>query len=355
MKKILASLSIFLLSFFLLTLSIPSASLSAAEVPNPKLESPENWTIVVVPDPQQYTNPRNHERYWQMFGWIADNLETLNVKTVLCVGDIVNSNVKPAQWKASSKAFEFLDGKIPYVLCTGNHDYGSGGANTRESNLDKYFPVDRNPKWDGVLVEVGENLAGKKTLENTAYQFQGPQGQKLLVISLQFAPNEKLLDWAHSLATGKYADHFVILLTHNYMHSHKRGDIRTNNHPYPVMKVDGLNGEEIWQKFVKKTPNVRMVISGHISASDDFTGCVGWRIDQNDAGKPVYQMLFDTQALGGGFGGNGGDGWLRLIEFTPDMKHAKAYTYSPYFAQDPETAEKAFETSPINAFEFEIE
>ena len=56
-----------------------------------------------------------------------------------------------------------------------------------------------------------------------------------------------------------------------------------------------------------------------------------------------------------GPGGNGGDGWLRLIEFTPDMKHAKAYTYSPYFAQDPETAEKAFETSPINAFEFEIE
>ena len=41
--------------------------------------------------------------------------------------------------------------------------------------------------------------------------------------------------------------------------------------------------------------------------------------------------------------------------FPPDMKHAKAYTYSPYFAQDPETAEKAFETSPINAFEFEIE
>ncbi|MDO4425938.1 MAG: hypothetical protein Q4D17_09265, partial [Planctomycetia bacterium] len=118
MKKVTISFS---LSLFLLILSF-TASIFAAEaaaVPSPKLEAPENWTIVVVPDPHQYTNPRNHANYWQMFGWIADNLETLNVKTVLCVGDIVNSNAKPAQWKASSKAFGFLDGKIPYVLCTG--------------------------------------------------------------------------------------------------------------------------------------------------------------------------------------------------------------------------------------------
>ena len=336
--------------------SVQPSAQPSAQVPTPVLAQPENWTLVVIPDPQQYAEAPNHERYAQMMNWVAANLEPLRVQQVLCTGDLVNANQNPKLWQATSKAFEVLDGKTPYVLCTGNHDYGGpkATADSRETHLSEYFPMDRNPAWKGVLVEAGVSAAGQKSLENAAYQFTVPGGQKVLVVSIQFAPTDQNLEWVRSVAK-KYADHFVILTTHNYQHSLSMKNVRSTNRAYKVLKEDGNTGEDIWQKLVKSTPNIRMVISGHISKPDDFTGCVGWRTDLNDAGKTVYQMLFDTQALGGGWGGNGGDGWLRMLEFTPDMKHVKAYTYSPFFAQNPETAEKAFETSDFNAFEFEID
>ncbi|WP_449398603.1 hypothetical protein [Chryseobacterium wanjuense] len=44
-------------------------------------------------------------------------------------------------------------------------------------------------------------------------------------------------------------------------------------------------------------------------------------------------MLFDMQSEGGGHrNGNGGDGWLRIIEFYPDNKTVKVKTYSLFSA-----------------------
>ena len=66
--------------------------------------------------------------------WIANSLKSLNIKGVLCTGDLVEQNeiripdgvngnqTSEEQWKAASRAFERLDGKVPYVICTGNHD-----------------------------------------------------------------------------------------------------------------------------------------------------------------------------------------------------------------------------------------
>ncbi len=40
-------------------------------------------------------------------------------------------------------------------------------------------------------------------------------------------------------------------------------------------------------------------------------------------------MMFNVQILGGGWEGNGGDGWLRILEFLPDGRTIKVRTYSP--------------------------
>ncbi len=58
---------------------------------------------------------------------------------------------------------------------------------------------------------------------------------------------------------------------------------------------------------------------------------LAFRIDKNQSGKPVHQMMFNVQTLGGGWEGNGGDGWLRILEFMPDGKTLKVRTYSPLF------------------------
>ena len=324
----------------------------------PALEQEGGWTMVVIPDPQQYTSTRNFPISEIMMNWIAEQRSSLNILHVLCVGDLVNANQKPEQWDFTSRAFALLDGKIPYAVCTGNHDYGETGpsANNRQSNLDKYFTPERNATWEGVLVEMGENAFGKKNMEVAAYERTAPNGQIVLVISLPFAPTDKNLDWARSvIEREKYADAFVILLTHQYMLPGARGNALDEGKGYQILKEDGNQGKEMWDKLVAPAKNIRMVVCGHHSAPDNFRDCVGFRTDLNAAGKKVHQMVFDTQALGGGWGGNGGDGWLRLLEFSADMKHVKARTFSPFFALSPTTQPLAWEKSNDNEFEFDID
>ena len=78
-------------------------------------------------------------------------------------------------------------------------------------------------------------------------------------------------------------------------------------------------------------------------------------MDKNIAGKSVAQMAFNTQAIGGGFHGSGGDGWLRLLEFLPDGKTVKATTFSPLFAISPSTRHLAWMRDARNEFTFTIE
>ena len=76
---------------------------------------------------------------------------------------------------------------------------------------------------------------------------------------------------------------------------------------------------------------------------------------KNKEGKTVSQLVFNTQAIGGGFSGNGGDGWLRILEFMPDKKTVKATTFSPLFAISPSTRHLAWKTDERNSFTFILE
>lgn len=358
-KRFCFQFSVLCLLFLAAAVSLRAADDSkSAPFEAPALSQEGGMTFVIIPDPQQYTSTRNYPISEIMMNWIAENEKPLNILHVLCVGDLVNANQKPEQWEFSSRAFAVLDGKIPYVICTGNHDYGETGpsANNRTTNLEKYYTPDRNSAWNGVLVEMGENSFGKKTLETAAYERTAPNGTITLVLSLPFAPTDANLAWAREVAgREKYADAFVIVLTHDYLLPGARNNALDEGKGYEILKKDGNSGKEIWEKLVYPAKNIRMVVCGHHSAPDNFSDCVGFRIDQNESGKKVAQMVFDTQALGGGWGGNGGDGWLRLLEFSPDMKHVKARTFSPFFALSPSTRFLAWEKSDYNEFEFDLE
>lgn len=53
----------------------------------------------------------------------------------------------------------------------------------------------------------------------------------------------------------------------------------------------------------------------------------------------------------GGWQGNGGDGWLRWMEFMPDKRAVKIKTFSPFFAISPTTQQFAWEREAYNEFE----
>lgn len=355
-----------LILWVMLGCSVPAFAKAPAAFGQPQLTESNAWSIILMPDIQTYSKfGRNQGICELMTAWIAENLQTLHVLTVMQTGDLVEQNniskaqlpngnqTSAQQWGAVSRAFERLDGKTPYILATGNHDYGIVSAENRDTQFPKYFPVDRNPAWKGVLVECCPNRVGAKTLENAAYELTTPQGLRLLIVSLEFAPSDPVLEWAKELvARDAYKDSVVILLTHSFIRSLAKGNVRTDNEKYAIK--DANYGQAVWDKLVFPAGNIRLVICGHVAGLNDPKENVGFRVDTNHLGRTVSQMLFDPQTDGGGWHGNGGDGWLRILEFSADGKKVSVRTFSPLFAISPATRRLAWRTEPFNQYLFEL-
>ena len=387
---------------FALLLSLSAAAMFAAEAPKPeavrteagtesakaeayqppRLSHPDSWMMVVVPDVQEYVmRPRNHGILELMNGWIVDNSLDLKIRQVLFTGDLVyrNDQMYPAplsnpaacrakgfynglnslcgreQWKAFSRMMERLDGYVPYILCLGNHDYGNNSSESRHTYFNDYFQSDRNPLTRRQLVCCGYNTFHRTSLENAVYEFAAPppDNRKFLVFALEFAPTDQTLAWAKKIADEpRFADHIGIVLTHSYLACTGK---RIEQEKYVLSKQGGNPGEGIFRKLVHPAKNIRLVMCGHIAKPDVWEAGIAFSTDKNAEGKSVAQMAFNTQAIGGGFHGNGGDGWLRLLEFLPDGKTVKATTFSPLFAISPSTRHLAWKHDERSEFTFTIE
>lgn len=330
----------------------------------PSLSDSESWTMIIVPDPQTYVKfARNQGTLELMTGWIEDNIDRLNIEMVLCTGDLVEQNEmlvpdningdQPSrnQWIAVSRAFERLDNKVPYILAAGNHDFGYKSVESRISNYNQYFPAHRNLSNVKILKEAGKNLEGKPTLQNSALEFISPHNRKFLFMNLEFAPRDTVIQWAKGVVgMDAFKDHTVAVLTHSYLNA-KNEHIKKEN--YPI--TDGNYGKAIWEKLVSPSKNILLVFSGHIGGADNFKAHIGFRTDKNAARKKVNQMTFNAQAMGGGWHGNGGDGWIRILEFLPDGKTVKVRTFSPMFAISPSTKHLAWDAADYNEFTFELD
>jgi len=154
------------------------------------------------------------------------------------------------------------------------------------------------------------------------------------------------------IARDEYKDCLGIVLTHSYMRSLAEKNVLIQKEGYAVKDVN--YGQAIWDKLIYPSDNIRLVICGHVAGYKDPRQSVGFRVDANHAGNRVSQMLFDTQFDGGGKDGNGGDGWLRILEFSADCKRVTVKTFSPLFAISPSTRHLAWRREPYNQFIFEL-
>lgn len=349
--------------FLFLFLSLP-LFIFGQHSEEPALSNKESFSMVLFPDPQNYTKFDTNQPVLElMTAWTARQAEKLNIKAVLCTGDLVEQNelliadgvngnqTSREQWQAASRAFERLDNLLPYIIATGNHDYGYKRAENRQTNFPAYFFPERNTRWKSVLKEVFNNSFGYPTLENAAFEFDLPNWRKILVVVIEFAPRDEVLQWVKGLASSAtYQQHLIVLLTHSYLAGNNQR-IKQENY-----KVNPANyGEAIWNKLVSCSSNIELVISGHYCVIGNYEENVGYRTDKNQANRTVHQMMFNTQTDGGGWQGNGGDGWLRLLEFLPDGKTLRVRTYSPFFGYSPKTKSMAWRTDAFDQFEMIFE
>jgi predicted MPP superfamily phosphohydrolase len=247
----------------------------------------QNFAVIVLPDTQKYVlNSSLSGILTNQTRWIVANKDEMNIKFVIFEGDLVDYASDINQWNRVNSSISLLDGNIAYSVVPGNHDHPL-------DNFNKFFPVSR---FSGGFY--------KNEADN--FQIFDSERDSFIVVSLDFCPKKDEIDWANSVLAN-YSDRKSILVTHGYLD--EKGE----------RKLRECDTDYIFQDLVRKNNNVFLVLSGHVHGESR-------RFDNNDFGKPVYQILADYQSLE-----NGGNGFLRILEFSGDRIYIK--TYSPYLNQ----------------------
>jgi hypothetical protein len=258
----------------------------------------QHFTIVVLPDTQHYS-----QSYPAIFTdqtqWIVGNKDALNIVYVAQVGDIVNQAKSTEQWNNAVGAMSLLEDPvttglpdgIPYGVVPGNHDEPTTNYNT-------YFSVSRFSNRD---YYGGSYISG---LNDSNYTFFSAGGMDFIVINLEYlSPPNGLLDWADSLLKF-YNDRRAIVVTHY------------------ILDIDGsfgLWGQQIYDAL-KDNRNLFLMLCAH------HHGETIRREEYN--GNTIHILLADYQDQP-----NGGNGWLRIMEFSPEDDDITVTTYSPSIDQ----------------------
>ena len=343
----------------------------------PELQEEGSFSMILVPDPQSYTKfAANQPLFDLQTAWIAQNIDLLNIKAALFTGDMVEQTGKlisgplpnpyngdqtgRQQWEAVSRALSRLDNRLPYVVAQGNHDIGHITATDRHTLADEYIRPERNIKWEKSLVATCPNFEGVHTMENSAYEFEDGAWGKLLVITFEFAPRDEAVEWAKQLTESeRFKNHKVIILTHSWLDT---AGNRISKEGYTLTPCNW--SEAIWQKLVYPSKNICLVLCGHTGdaprikgdeAEVNYQPTCSFRIDKAADGRNIPQMMFNSQQADGDWNGNGGDCWLRIMEFHPDGKTISVRTFSPLFALSRRTQHLAWRTADYDQFDIVIE
>jgi hypothetical protein len=317
-----------------LILMLSVSSDTSAQTPLKSTDfTPGSWTLVLLPDTQNYSQDYPG-LYTLQTHWIAKNKEKLNIRYVLHLGDITNESTN-LEWQRARDAMSEMDGVVPYAIATGNHDYGPRPLENRRTRLNEYFPLAEYEKWPSFGGAMHDDMCN-------SYHLFTAGGVDWIVLALEWAPRNKTVRWANDVL-AKYPTRKAILVTHAYLYGDAtRYDYATKGKrqehspcKYPGME-NANDGEKLWNKLVRNN-NFSLVFCGHVGAWGS-----GLLASQNDHGEIVDQMVVDYQSRQ-----LGGEGYLRLLEFQPDGKTVHVKSYSPLYDK--------YLSDPNNQYSFELE
>ena len=297
-------------------------------------QTPDFFTLIVLPDTQGYADTRHKEtqKHWPGIGdqracffkqteWIKKNKEKMNIAMAVHVGDITQTE-HDEEWQIADAAFKTIDDHVPYILCSGNHDMGYSPkdrktSHSRTSHFGSYFPPTRftkNPLYDSHFGKKESRHFRKEGEIENYFLFLEAGGIKFLILTLEFKPRDETLAWANTVVAG-HSDCRTIVVTHSYLTS-KQWQRSVSDH-YPVK---GNSGESIWEKFVSRHKNIFLVLSGH-ALENRLTS-------RGKHGNVVHQVqadywYFDLPRI------KAGSGFLRIMTFRPDKNTIEVQTYSP--------------------------
>ncbi len=257
-----------------------------------------DFSIVELPDAQNYTallSGATLAMFKAQTQWIANNRISRNIVFVNQVGDIVNDGSSQIEeWRRADTVMSTLENPlpgIPFSVTIGNHDTIGG-----TTLFNQFFGLSRfsgRPYYGG---HYGSD-------NNSNFQLFSAGALNFIAVTIRMNAGTQVLHWADSILKA-YPGRRAIVFYH---------DMLTTGGAW-----NGL-GQTLYDSL-KDNPNLFLISSGHSSGesrrSDTYNGNV------------IYTMMANYQGVT-----NGGNGWMRVWDFSPAGNVIHVKTYSPYLDQ----------------------
>lgn len=282
-------------------------------IPSEDLLEPNKDYIIMLGDIQEYTRIPDYTPYLiSSLEWIKSRNDIS--KNILCVlqnGDVTNNNTEQ-QWQTAKDAFNIIDGSIPYIWCTGNHDYawesGLQIFRRESSGINRYG---ENSLLNKAIVARFEDNKIDNIIIKTDLK-----KRVLNIISLEFGPGPDVLLWADNYVKN-HPDELFILMTHEFLTS--AGERISDGTSYAKLQFPNIpysEPEDIWQELVWPNDNIICVLCGH-------NGFCKYLESTNHSGRIVPQILFNLQ-----YQENGGNSMIQLWEIDSEKNEIKISVYN---------------------------
>ncbi|PKO13235.1 MAG: hypothetical protein CVU39_20265 [Chloroflexi bacterium HGW-Chloroflexi-10] len=281
--------------------------------------SGEDFMIVLTPDAQN-ASQNAPNMFTSQTNWIVNNKSTNNIVFVTSLGDMVNNSTSATEYTNADAAVDILDaGNVWYTMATGNHDIAYGPTLYTD-----YFGVSR---YAGYQYSDGYWFGGAYDDYNT-YSLFSAGGMDFILINLQYSPNTAVLDWADALLTT-YSSRRAIVEQHDILN--------INDSWYNQASYTALRDHD----------NLFLMVCGHMHSASDGAAYVAGT-GTGGAGQTIHVVLADYQDM------NNGNGYLRLLRFSPTNDMIYMTTYSPYtsgyITTDPDQKNLVYDMESSEAF-----
>ena len=274
-----------------------------------------DFTIVGMPDTQYYTGELNggtNAILLSQTNWIVANRSPRNIAYVATLGDCVehgDNGGNDIEWQRADAGYSLIEDPsttglpigIPYGITVGNHDQSPNGDADGTTNFyNQYFGT---PRFNGRNYYGGHYGVNN----DNWYNLFSASGMDFIAISLEYdtTPDPAVLAWADGLL-NTYATRRAIILSHYLVGTGLPASF-------------GAQGQATYDAL-KGHSNLFMMLCGHVPGEGRRTDTFG--------GNTIYTVMSDYQGRT-----NGGNGWLRVMEFSPANNVIHVKTYSPWLDQ----------------------
>ena len=320
----------------------------------------ESFTIAVLPDTQNMVQFEDRAPLFvDMVDWIVASREARAIEFVTHTGDVVAWADREVEWARARDALDRLDGVVPYSVAVGDHEYDPEEYKDGSvANYLAHFGPQRYAEYDWYL---GSHDAGLSHLQTFT-----AGGRTFLHLAVEWEPTGTIddpsspLGWARAVLEANPGVP-TIITTHAYLWDRpgEEGHFRWRGREAFVYGDDGVSkvwvgptGEALFAALVEPFPQVFMVLGGHFHLADVPDQGRVHQVSTNAGGFEVYEMLANFQSWP-----NGGDGWLRTIEFLPaggagGLDRIAVETYSPSRER---AGLDAYQTDAAGSFHFDLD